>query len=163
MEESLKNFQKKEFKQQEVSISSSKFIGKVFLYTAIGLLITAIVAAVIGIIFSSAIQPIDYSTYAMVGTKSTALIQIMPTAGANMVELSNKINKKVEQINKWLPQGLELNTIYDNATYMKESINEVISTIFITILIVILIFINFNRIIYIIQHIWFIFIKFITR
>lgn len=85
----------------------------------------------------------DYSTYAMVGTKSTALIQIMPTAGANMVELSNKINKKVEQINKWLPEGLELNTIYDNATYMKESINEVISTIFITILIVILIILLF--------------------
>ena len=85
----------------------------------------------------------DYSSYAMVGVKTTALIQIIPTSGANMVELSNKLNKKVAQINKWLPAGLELNVIYDNATYMKESINEVIGTIFITILIVILVILLF--------------------
>ena len=61
MEDSLKSFKQQEHREQPVSISSSKFIGKVFLYTSIALLITAIVAAVIGFIFSSAIQPIDYS------------------------------------------------------------------------------------------------------
>ena len=85
----------------------------------------------------------DYSSYAMVGLKTTALIQIIPASGANMVELSNKLNKKVEQISRWLPPGLELSVIYDNATYMKESINEVIGTIFITILIVILVILLF--------------------
>ena len=85
----------------------------------------------------------DYSSYAMVGTKTTALIQIIPTAGANMVELSNDIEKKVKQINKWLPHGLELSVIYDNAIYMKESINEVIQTIFITIIIVMLVILLF--------------------
>lgn len=85
----------------------------------------------------------DYSSYAMVGTQATALIQIVPTSGANMVELSNQLAKKTEQINKWLPEGLELHIIYDNATYMKESINEVIETIFITIVIVILVILLF--------------------
>lgn len=61
MEDSLKNFQQQEQRQQQVSVSSSKFIGKVFLYTSIALLITAIVAAIIGFIFSSAIQPVDYN------------------------------------------------------------------------------------------------------
>lgn len=85
----------------------------------------------------------DYSTYAMVGTKTTALIEIIPTSGANMVQLSDKLEKKTEQINKWLPEGLELSIIYDNATYMKESINEVIGTIFLTIIIVILVILLF--------------------
>ena len=85
----------------------------------------------------------DYSSYAMVGEKTTALIQIIPTSGANMVKLSNDLNKKVGQINKWLPKGLELNIIYDNATYMKEAINEVIGTIFITVIIVVLVILLF--------------------
>ena len=61
MEDSLKSFQQPEQQQQQVSVSSSKFIGKVFLYTSIGLLITALVAAIIGFVFSSAIQPVDYN------------------------------------------------------------------------------------------------------
>ena len=59
MEDSLKNFETKQAKP--VSVSSSKFIGKVFLYTAIALLITAITSAIIGIIFSRAIRPLDYN------------------------------------------------------------------------------------------------------
>ena len=63
MEQSLKNFRNEDRNQQVVSTSSSKFIGKVFLYTAIALAITAITAAIIGIIFSSAISTPDYSTF----------------------------------------------------------------------------------------------------
>lgn len=62
MEDSLRNYEKKEQQRpQEVSASSSKFIGKVFLYTAIALLITAVTAAIIGVIFSKAIRPLDYN------------------------------------------------------------------------------------------------------
>ena len=62
MEDSLRQYEKKEQQRpQEVSVSSSKFIGKVFLYTAIALLITAITAAILGFIFSKAIQPLDYN------------------------------------------------------------------------------------------------------
>lgn len=60
MEDSLKHFHQNEQRQQ-VSVSSSKFIGKVFLYTSIALLITAITAAIIGFVFSSAIRPLDYN------------------------------------------------------------------------------------------------------
>lgn len=62
MEDSLKNFETKQPKQyKEVSVTSSKFIGRVFLYTFIALGITAVVAAIIGLVFSRAIQPIDYN------------------------------------------------------------------------------------------------------
>lgn len=60
MEDSLKHFQQNE-QRQRVAVTSSKFIGKVFLYTSIALLITAAVAAIIGFIFSSAIRPLDYN------------------------------------------------------------------------------------------------------
>ena len=63
MEDSLKHFETKQAKP--VSVSSSKFIGKVFLYTFFGLLITAITAAIIGIIFSRAIQPVNYNEYVL--------------------------------------------------------------------------------------------------
>lgn len=58
MEDSLKHY---EYQQnQQVSVKSSKFIGKVFLYTFIALAITAVVSAIIGLVFSTAIQPVDY-------------------------------------------------------------------------------------------------------
>ena len=60
MEESLKNHNYADNRERQVSTSSSKFIGKVFLYTSGALLITAIVAAIIGMIFGKAIQPMDY-------------------------------------------------------------------------------------------------------
>lgn len=84
-----------------------------------------------------------YDSFAMVGDKNTILIQILPSAGVNMVELSNTLNKKVEQISKWLPKELELSVIYDSAIYMKESVNEVVMTIFITVIIVILVILLF--------------------
>lgn len=57
MEQSLKNVRVE---------SGSKFIGMVFLYTFIALAITAVVAAVIGFVFSSAICPIDAYTYEII-------------------------------------------------------------------------------------------------
>ena len=84
-----------------------------------------------------------YDSFAMVGDKNTVLIQIMPSAGVNMVELSNLLNKKVDQISRWLPNELELSVIYDSAIYMKESVNEVVTTIFVTVMIVILVILLF--------------------
>ena len=69
----------------------------------------------------------NYNSYALVGEKATALISVTPTAEANMVEVSEALNKKLEQINRWLPRGLELNIVYDSSIYMKEAINEVVS------------------------------------
>ncbi len=69
MEDSLKQFDKKNQRQVEVSVSSSKFIGKVFLYTFIALAITAVTAGVIGFIFSKAFTPIDYNTYVLSDTE----------------------------------------------------------------------------------------------
>ena len=85
----------------------------------------------------------NYNSYALVGEKATALISVTPTADANMVEVSAALNKKLEQINRWLPRGLELNIVYDSSIYMKEAINEVVSTIFVTVAIVILVILLF--------------------
>lgn len=85
----------------------------------------------------------DYSSFALVGNKNTAIMQIIPNSGANLVQLSNNINETVKQINRWIPRDLSLNVIYDDAIYMKESINEVVTTIIITIVIVSLIILLF--------------------
>ena len=62
MEDSLRNFQSQpEREVKPVSTSSSKFIGKVFLYTFIALAITAVTSAIIGLVFSKAICPVDYN------------------------------------------------------------------------------------------------------
>lgn len=63
MEDSLKHYSNNQKQVNQVSVSSSKFIGKVFLYTFIALAITAATAAIIGFIFSSAIQTIDYENF----------------------------------------------------------------------------------------------------
>ena len=81
MEESVRfsnNETRSKQSQSPVSLSSSKFIGKVFLYTAGALLISAIVAAVIGIIFSTAITPnYDYSVITLDAEKMKPYIGLL--------------------------------------------------------------------------------------
>ena len=76
---------------------------------------------------------------ALLDTKRIIAFDITKIRGANTVKTSEGILKKVEEINKTLPKNTSLKVIRDNSISIKDSVNELTSSMFIGILLTILI------------------------
>ncbi len=66
-----------------------------------------------------------------------AMIQIIPLPDANIIEVADGCRELMEQLNKDLPEGMLLQVVHDETEYIKESMSEVVKTIFEATLIVI--------------------------
>ena len=69
----------------------------------------------------------------------TVGIGIYARSGASTVELSKEIKKKVEELKKNLPEGLNLEIAFNRATYIGAAINEVYKTLIIAFVLVVII------------------------
>ncbi len=78
----------------------------------------------------------SYSYFSRIGGKNSAIISISQIPEANAIELSNKLRKRMEELSKHFPQGIEYKIQHDETTYVRESIREVISAIALAILLV---------------------------
>ena len=66
-------------------------------------------------------------------------IGIYARSGASTVELSKRVKKRVEEVQKILPDGLKLGIAFNRATYINTAIWEVYKTLFIAFILVVLI------------------------
>ena len=66
-------------------------------------------------------------------------IGIYARSGASTVELSDDIKKKINEIRKNLPEGLNLEIAFNRATYISVAISEVYKTLFIAFILVVII------------------------
>ena len=69
----------------------------------------------------------------------TVGIGIYARSGASTVELSKEVKKKISEVNKSLPDGLELEVAFNRATYIGAAINEVYKTLIIAFVLVVVI------------------------
>ncbi len=69
----------------------------------------------------------------------TVGIGIYARSGASTVELSKEIKKKIVEVRKNLPEGLNLEVSFNRATYVGSAINEVYKTLFIAFILVVVI------------------------
>jgi len=69
----------------------------------------------------------------------TVGIGIYARSGASTVELSKEIKKKIAEVNKSLPEGLEIEVAFNRATYIGAAINEVYKTLLIAFVLVVII------------------------
>ena len=69
----------------------------------------------------------------------TVGIGIYARSGASTVELSNEIKKKIEEVKKTLPEGLNLEIAFNRATYIGAAIEEVYKTLIIAFVLVVII------------------------
>ncbi len=69
----------------------------------------------------------------------TVGIGIYAKSGASTVELSNDIKKRIVEVKKSLPEGLDLRVSFNRATYVKAAINEVYKTLIIAFILVVII------------------------
>ena len=69
----------------------------------------------------------------------TVGIGIYARSGASTVELSKEIKKKIKEVKKTLPEGLNLEIAFNRATYISSAINEVYKTLIIAFILVVII------------------------
>lgn len=78
----------------------------------------------------------SYSFFSRIGGKDSAIISISQLPEANAIDLSNKIRKKMQELSKSFPQGIEYKIQRDETEFVRESIKEVINAIGLAIVLV---------------------------
>ena len=81
----------------------------------------------------------DYGSLAYADRHPGAPFFVVPTPDANVVQLEHAIWKKMAELRKTLPPGVDYMDIYDPSTFVSQSIHEVMVTVFIAIMLVVLV------------------------
>ena len=87
----------------------------------------------------------DYSTLSRFNGKPSAIMPIYQLPGANLVETADLLQKKLEELRKDFPEGLEGDFFYDASMFIRASLEEVQKTLieaFVLVFIVVLIFLQ---------------------
>src|SRR6266403_709700 len=80
---------------------------------------------------------VDYGSIAYADRHVSTPWWVIATPGANVVQVEHEVWDKMAELKKHFPPGVDYINIYDPTTFVSQSIDEVINTIFIAILLVI--------------------------
>jgi len=72
-------------------------------------------------------------------------VNIIPQPGANQINISDEVYKRLTQMKKDLPEDIIVTPLYDNTKFIRASIKEVEDTLFIAFILVVLIIFLFLR------------------
>lgn len=81
----------------------------------------------------------SYSFFSRIQGKKTAIIKIKQLPEANAIDLANRVEKRLEELSKGFPPGLEYQVVRDDTEFVRESIREVIRSILLAIVLVVLV------------------------
>lgn len=81
----------------------------------------------------------SYSVTTMMKGEEIAAIGINQMPGSNALDVAKEVKAKVEELQQFLPEGVNMNIVMDNTKYVTASIDEVLITIVETTLLVILV------------------------
>jgi len=80
----------------------------------------------------------SYAYKALLNGKPTAILGIYQTPGANAMDVASRLARKMEELSKTFPEGLKYSIPLDTTTFIGDSIDEVVVTLFIAVLLVFL-------------------------
>ncbi len=78
----------------------------------------------------------SYAYFSRIGGRDSAVISVTQLPEANAIDLSKRIRKKMAELSKTFPQGIEYHIERDETDFVSESINEVIGAIGLAVLLV---------------------------
>ena len=78
----------------------------------------------------------SYAFFSRIGGRDSAVISVTQLPEANAIDLSNRLKKKMAELSKTFPQGIEYHIERDETDFVRESINEVIGAIGLAVLLV---------------------------
>ncbi len=87
----------------------------------------------------------DYTTLSRFNGKPSAIMPVYQLPGANLVETADLLQKKLEELKKDFPEGLQGDFFYDASMFIKASMEEVKHTLieaFVLVFIVVLVFLQ---------------------
>lgn len=82
---------------------------------------------------------------ATINGTTAVMLAIVSLPGANDIQIANEFYKRLDQIKKIAPKGMELNIARDKSTFVRQSVKDVLETLMISIFLVILIIFLFFR------------------
>lgn len=78
----------------------------------------------------------SYSFFSRLQGKDVIMVSVKQLPEANSIDLSNKLKKRLQELSKKFPAGMEYKIVRDETHFVRESIREVVQAIFIAILLV---------------------------
>ncbi len=81
----------------------------------------------------------SYSAFSLVNNRPAALIGVYQLPGANALQVANGVNKVIEEYKQSFPKGIKAASLYDTTLFVKASVQEVVSTLFIAVILVIVV------------------------
>lgn len=81
----------------------------------------------------------SYSSSSTLNGKPAAAIAVYQSPGANALNVADDVYKTLDDLAERFPDALEYKILYDTTKFVRSSINEVISTLFITFFLVVLV------------------------
>ncbi len=84
-----------------------------------------------------------YSLRSLLNNKPAVGIGIFQAPGSNALQLSDEVRKTMEEIKATMPEGVTYSVVYDPTRFVRESINEVIKTLFEATLLVVIVVVVF--------------------
>lgn len=79
----------------------------------------------------------SYSFFSKSKDKHITLVSVKQLPEANSIDLSNRLHKKLEELSKSFPPGMEYHILRDETEFVRESIKEVVNAIFLAVLLVV--------------------------
>lgn len=81
----------------------------------------------------------SYSFVSRIDGKPTTMISVKQLPEANSIDLANKISKRMAELKKGFPPGLEYNIVRDETLFVRESIKEVVKAILLAVVLVVMV------------------------
>jgi hydrophobe/amphiphile efflux-1 (HAE1) family protein len=89
--------------------------------------------------------PQNDETGAKINGKTGVMVALIPLPGANNIEIADEFYKRLEQIKKTTPKGMDLIVTRDKSIFVRQSVTDVLETLGIAIVLVVIIIFLFFR------------------
>ena len=80
-----------------------------------------------------------YSTMGRINGKENAVMSVMQLSDANAIQVARDCNKRMAELRKGYPDGIDYRIMHDTTESIKESLEEVIKAIFLAVILVIIV------------------------
>jgi len=93
----------------------------------------------------ASLGPQNEESSALINGKTGVMLALTPLPGANDILIANEFYKRLDNIKKNLPKGLEINIARDKSIFVRQSVEDVVETLLIAIFLVVMIIFLFFR------------------
>jgi multidrug efflux pump len=87
----------------------------------------------------------NYKTITKTNGVPTVSVVVIPQPGANQIEISDEVHRRIAEMNKDLPEDVVVDVAFDNTDFVRASISEVQETLYIAFILVVVIIFLFLR------------------